>query len=409
MEQRKKKLPLFIALCYVLNFYTGFNMSASQFVLLDMKTEFEIGSAVMAIITSASMVTSLGMSLLFSGILDKLDPKKLILIGCAVSISGSLVAGLSVSPLMTTVSYLISGVGSNILLAVPFPAMSKLDPDRITMHVNRQQGALTLGATIAPLIMAVLINKLGLGWRWSYYVSAGMLVLVAIGFIVSTSPGKSLDVQAIAAETPEEKRARKRLILTPAFICMGLILGIYMVMEIGVLNYAKDYFVLELGDVLGASLCISMVRGGMTLSRLFGDRIIKNRVWLCMGSMVLSGVCVLLLAVFRIPIVSLVWCALFGIVAGPCWPTALSMGLSLDSKESGKLSSILMLFNNIGNNLGNVFIGACIDGLGVGNAYYVAAAFAIIGAIVVAIGVKDFRKRGFAPEGPEWMELKAKN
>lgn len=78
------------------------------------------------------------------------------------------------------------------------------------------------------------------------------------------------------------------------------------------------------------------------------------------------------------------------------------MGLSLDTKSSGKLTSILMLFNNIGNNLGNLMIGACVDAMGVGDAYYVAAGVALIGVAVLVIGVRSFRKLGQIPEGPEW-------
>lgn len=398
----KQRLPMYILLCYILSFYTGFNMSATQFVLLDMKTEFAISSTLMAAISSAQMITSLGMSLLFSGLLDRLDNKKVMLAGCSCSVLGALIAGFSNGPVMTLISYMISGIGGNMLLAAPFPAMAKLDPARITLHVNRQQGALSCGAFVSPLLMALLINEVGLGWRWSYHISASMLIAITVFFCFAPSPGKSGEIADAAEETAEEKKARRRIILTPAFICMGLGLALYMFMEIGLLSYAKDYFMLALDDVLGASLCISVVRGGMTLSRLFGERLVKNRVWMSIGTMGLSGLCLLLMAIFRLPAVSLIWCALFGLIAGPCWPTILSMGLSLDTKSSGKLTSILMLFNNIGNNLGNLMIGACVDAMGVGDAYYVAAGVALIGVAVLVIGVRSFRKLGQIPEGPEW-------
>ena len=113
----------------------------------------------------------------------------------------------------------------------------------------------------------------------------------------------------------------KRQILTPAFICMGLGLALYMFMEIGLLSYAKDYFMVGLNDILGASLCISVVRGGMTLSRLFGERLIKNRVWMSIGTMGLSGLCLLLMAIFRLPVVSLISVSYTHLPAyrDPCW------------------------------------------------------------------------------------------
>ena len=100
---------------------------------------------------------------------------------------------------------------------------------------------------------------------------------------------------------------------------------------------------------------------------------------------------------------ALLACLLFGVFAGPCWPTVLSMGLSIDPKASGKLTSLLMLFNNLGNNLGNLLIGACVDAMGVANAYYVAAGAAVLGVVSLLVGVRSFRRLGLTPEGPEWL------
>ncbi len=400
---KKCKLPPYILLCYLLNFYVGFNMSGIQFVLLDIKTEFGLSSTLMAAISSAQMITALGMSALFSGLLDRLDNKKTLLVGCLCSIGGSLLAGFARGPMWILCSYLISGVGGNILLSVPFPAMAKLDPERITLHVNRQQGALSCGAFLSPLFFALLMGRFGLSWRWNYYVNTLLLGALTLFLCCLPSPGRSGETEADAPETPEERRARRRLVLTPAFLCMGLCLGLYMFMEIGLLGYAKDYFVLELGDAFGAALCISAVRGGMTLSRLFGERLLKNRVHMCLLSMALPGACLACLALFRRPVPALLACLLFGVFAGPCWPTVLSMGLSIDPKASGKLTSLLMLFNNLGNNLGNLLIGACVDAMGVANAYYVAAGAAVLGVVSLLVGVRSFRRLGLTPEGPEWL------
>ena len=162
MENKKRQcLPVYILFCYLLSFYTGFNMSGTQFVLLDMKTEFGLSSTLMAAISSAQLISSLAMSLLFSKLLDHMDNKKVLLAGSFCSIAGALFAGFSGGPMITLVSYIISGVGSNMLLSAPFPGMAKLDPEHITLHLNRQQGALSCGAFISPLIMALLFNDIG--------------------------------------------------------------------------------------------------------------------------------------------------------------------------------------------------------------------------------------------------------
>ena len=400
--KNRVKIPFFIIITYILNLYIGFNYASLQFTLLEMKTEFQISSTLMATITSVQLVTGLLMTFVFSKILDHLDVKKTLLTGFAISIIGTLIAGFSNGPAMTTVSNIVSSIGSNIMMAAPYPILMLLDPTRVTLHVNRQQGLLSLGSVIAPLVMAVLMNILGLSWRVGYFIGAGILVVLFLLVLNIKSPGKSTDLAKEEQESEEEKKNRKRIIWTPAFICMGLILALYMFMESGVLNYAKDYFQVGLNDALGASLCISVVRGGMTISRFLADKITKNRVTHVWVSLLGSMLSLILIGLITVPKVSLAWFFLFGLFGGPCWPIAMSMGLSLDEKSSGKLSSILMLYNNIGNNIGNIANGFFVDHIGVSRGYLIDAFYGILGLLALIIGVRSFRRLGISAEGDEY-------
>ena len=136
--KNRVKIPFFIIITYILNLYIGFNYASLQFTLLEMKTEFQISSTLMATITSVQLVTGLLMTFVFSKILDHLDVKKTLLTGFAISIIGTLIAGFSNGPAMTTVSNIVSSIGSNIMMAAPYPILMLLDPTRVTLHVNRQ-------------------------------------------------------------------------------------------------------------------------------------------------------------------------------------------------------------------------------------------------------------------------------
>ena len=50
--KNRVKIPFFIIITYILNLYIGFNYASLQFTLLEMKTEFQISSTLMATITS---------------------------------------------------------------------------------------------------------------------------------------------------------------------------------------------------------------------------------------------------------------------------------------------------------------------------------------------------------------------
>ena len=405
----KKKLPLYILLCYLMSFNSGLQMSGQQYVLLDMRTEFGISNATMALITSVQFFVFLTMSLIFSQILDKISNKKLVLFGGSIAITGSLINGFSIGPTTTIAAFIVASFGSSVLMAVPYPAFAQLDPDNITRHVNVQQGALSFGAVLSPLLLSVLIGKLGLDWRWNYRISAGLMSILIVMFAL-VKPGVQLKSKAQrentrrAKDLPEEK---KRLIFTPVFMLIALTLGVYMFIEIGILNYSKEYFTRGLGDILGASLCISIVRASMTVTRIFGSRLVKNRVSMCVGSFALSGVSLLLLALFPIKGVALLWCALFGLFAGPCWPTIFSIGLDLDRNSPGKLTSVMMVMNNLGMNLGSFVIGSAVDTLGVQNAFYVSAGVALAGIMVFLLAIRFFRKSGRLPEGKAWQDWKA--
>ena len=407
-KEKKNKLPFYILITYLLDLYIGYNYASLQFTLLEMKTEFEISSTLMATISSVQLITGLLMTFVFSGILDHLDIKKTMLVGFVIAISGALIAGFSNGPMMTLTSNIVSSIGSNIMMATPYPILMLLDPTHVTKHVNRQQGLLSMGSVIAPLVMALLMNVLGFSWRIGYFISAGILTILFIMVLSTKSPGKSDDIPK-EEETEEQRRNRKRIIWTPAFICMGLILALYMFMESGVLNYAKDYFAVYLDDAFGAAFCISVIRAGMTISRLTAEKITKNRVVLTWLSLLGASLSMVLISLVMVPKVSLVWFFIFGVLGGPCWPLAMSMGLSLDEKSSGKLSSVLMLYNNIGNNIGNIANGFFVDHIGIQRGYLIDAVYGLVGLVALMIGVRSFRKLGISPEGAEYLEEHGKS
>ncbi len=395
----KKKGMLYVFLCYLLSLNSGITMSGQQFVLLEMKTEFGISNATMATLSSVQLVTSIVMVLVLGQMMDRLDLKKLIVVGGSISLSGMLLNGFSTGPAMTAASFIVASIGSNITMAVPFPVFMRVDPDHATRHVNIQQGALSFGAFGWPLIMAVLVNNFHLNWRWQYRISASVLFFIVFMFAV-LKPVKRVEKE------PEEKKSGAgvtRLIFSPMFLALAATLGSYMFVEIGVLNYAKQYFDLGLNDLLGASLCISVIRAGMTITRFTGSRLIKNRVVLTFSGMTLGGIAALLMAVFRIPVYSLIWCLIFGLAVGPYWPTLFSMGLELNPQASGRLTNIMMLCNSLGMHIGNLCMGTVVDSYGPMNVFYFIAAACGACLVILFVAIRILRKKGHIPEGREWQ------
>ncbi|MBQ6003567.1 MAG: MFS transporter [Clostridia bacterium] len=385
------KINKYILLCYLMTFACGFGGSATQFIKMDMRLYLGLSNTLFATLATVNLVVSLFVTLVLSRVLDRADNKKLIVAGLSVQLIG-LVTGIFISnPVMVVISNMFSSLGYSIASSAAYPAFMMLDSDNVTMHVNREQGALTLGAFISPLIMAVIINVLGVTWRIAYIIYAMASASLLIFALTQKSPG--VPEKHFEEKTAEsESTTAKKKLVTPYFIFTAAALTLYMIMEAGVINYSKDYFTLHLDYVLGASVCISAIRGGMTISRMYGDKLIKEKFKLILISMALTVLSVLILVFSKTGIISLIAIFLFGVFSGAVWPTVFSLGLVTDKSQSGKLTSILLICNTIGNNAGNLIAGAMIDNFSIPHAFFLAAVVGILCIAAVFLSSREAKK-----------------
>ena len=386
------KINKYILLCYLITFASGFGGSATQFIKMDMRLYLGLSNTLFATLATVNLVVSLFVTLVLSRVLDKADNKKLIVAGLSIQLIG-LVTGIFIStPVMVVITNMFSSLGYSIASSAAYPAFMMLDSDNVTMHVNREQGALTLGAFISPLIMAVIINVLGVAWRIAYIIYAITSASLLVFALTQKSPGvpeKHFEEKTSENESP----AVKKKIITPYFIFTAAALTLYMIMEAGVINYSKDYFTLHLDYVLGASVCISAIRGGMTISRMYGDKLIKEKFKLILISMALTVLSVFILVFSKTGIISLIAIFMFGVFSGAVWPTVFSLGLVTDKSQSGKLTSILLICNTIGNNAGNLIAGAMIDGFSIPHAFFLAAVVGVFCIAAVFLSSREAKKQ----------------
>ncbi|MBR3295466.1 MAG: MFS transporter [Clostridia bacterium] len=395
--KKRPGINKYILVCYLMTFACGFGSSATQFVKLDMRLYLGLSNTLFATLATVNLIVSLVVTLGLSNILDTKDNKKLIVTGLSIQLIG-LVTGIFISnPVMVVISNVFSGFGYSIASSAAYPAFMMIDPDNVTTHVNREQGALTFGAFVSPLIMAVLINTLGITWRIAYIIYACTSASLLIFALTQKSPGvPEKHFEDKTDESTESTKEGKKKIFSPYFISVAAALTLYMIMEAGVLMYSKDYFTLNLDYVVGASLCISAIRGGMTISRMYGDKVFKDKIKLSLISMILTAASVFILSFSKINFLSLIAIFLFGIFSGAVWPTVFSMGLVTDKSISGKLTSILLVCNTIGNNLGNLMTGAIIDNTSIPTAFFVSGVVGILCILAILLASRFGKKQGIS-------------
>ena len=394
--ETKPKLNTYLILCYLMTFACGFGSSAVQFVKLDLRLYLDLSNTLFATLSTVNMIVQFIVILGLSKLLDKTDNKKLIVLGLSLQFVGLFVGIFIVNPFMVIITNVISGLGYSLASTACYPAYVMIDPDHVTTHVNREQGTLTFGAFISPIIMAVLINSLELSWRTAYIVYSSIVGLILLLMLFQKSPG--VPEQHFEEKTEETKSDSKKKIFSVYFIAVTAALFLYIFYETGVIYYSKDFFVLDLEYALGATLCISAIRGGMTFTRMFGDRIIKDQFRLSIYSSALAIVTIAALVFTHTGWLALLEIFLFGFFCGACWTTIFSLGLLTDPSISGKLTSILLIFNTIGFNIGNLIMGAVIDNFSIRTSFAVDAVLAVLSVVALMIAQKAAKKEGVKTE-----------
>lgn len=389
----KKSNKLFVALGYLISLVMGMQTAGYQYIIISMRDEFALTNAGMAVLGSVQSVVGLMMSFAFSRFIDKVDKRKLMFIGGGIYILGSLCNGFSSGAGMTIAALVIAGIGGNVLSTALYPALTSTDPQNSNKYTNMLQVFYGAGAMIAPVALSVFMGNLDMNWRGHYLIiSASMLFMLALSALVRPETSMRLE-QAVEVSQQAERPNFAKIYQTAAFWLLAFSIGFYMCMETGLMNYARQYFE-AMEDPKSAGLAISVAWGLMLPTRFIASKMKRHKGKMVCISFLFAGLAMLLMAVLRIPVVSLLWCAIFGLFAGPGWPTILSIGMDTFPRESGKAYSLICIGSGLGAMLGNLAVGKMVDMAGIGNAFYLVAVFAVAGLVTGYFGIRaSYRQR----------------
>ncbi|MBS6510856.1 MAG: MFS transporter, partial [Clostridiales bacterium] len=338
----KKSNKLFVALGYLISLVTGMQTAGYQYIIISMRDEFALSNAGMAVLGSVQSVVGLLMSFVFSRFIDKVDKRKLLFTGGGIYILGCLCNGFSSGAGMTIAALVIAGIGGNVLSTALYPALCSTDPQNSSKYTNMLQVFYGAGAMIAPMALSVFMGSGGMNWRGHYLIiSASMLLMLALSALVRPETSMRLEREVQVAQQAERPNFAK-IYRTAAFWLLSLSIGLYMCMETGLMNYARQYFE-AIDDPKSAGLAISVSWGLMLPTRFIASKMKRHKGKMVCISFLFAGLAMLLMAVLRIPVVSLIWCAIFGLFAGPGWPTILSIGMDTFPRESGKAYSLICI------------------------------------------------------------------
>ena len=132
----------------------------------------------------------------------------------------------------------------------------------------------------------------------------------------------------------------------------------YSSVESGINNYAKPYFTEAYPNALAASTTIAIVGIGMVVSRLLASKIHKKKAEIAAACCLGGGLMALLMVLVPGAWSSYLWCILFGLIAGPAWPLAMSVAIDSFPENPGRISTLLLVGSSTGavsyTHLGNM-------------------------------------------------------
>lgn len=370
-----------------MQFALGVINAGTQLVLLNVAREFGLDNSGIGILAAMQFGGMIPGTIFFAPLTDRMSKKKVLCIFGGIVALGTAIGIFAVNAFMVGLCIFTYGIGFAIVNGTMGAALMETAPEKSNTFTNMSQLFQSLGAVLCPVVMGALIDG-GMNWRGNFAICTvlfgGATVLFGLTRYKAAQPRRP----ALASKDRSAAKAFGILILL-----MMLAQGMYVAMESGQVYFTKPYFITELADESHAALSISLIWLSMVPSRLLAARVHKHKLPLVCGCFIAAAAACLLDALVRVPAAALAASVLFGLAAGPIFPTIMSAAMDAHPAHTGWASNMLMLAAGVFGVSANIGMGALNAAIGIGNGFFVVAGFAVLGAVLFALTRRAARGR----------------
>ncbi|WP_457600960.1 MFS transporter [Hydrogenivirga sp.] len=296
----------------------------------------------------------------------------------------ALYLGFSVLPLLALVRFLV-GAGE----AAAFPSYnrivaSELPEDKKGLGMGISIGGIGVGAALTPPFVVLVMESLG--WRWAFYLSAVLGVVLALFWWVSVKERETSRTGERGGFLRVLKR-REVWFLTLSYATFGYVVYVYYSWFFLYLNKVRGIDLKEsalLSMLPFISLTAGSFIGGYMSDKLrerFGIRV--GRILLITFGMGLAGLFIVLGGASKDNLT-----AVFNLSAGAFF-LFLSLGaywalpIEFSNPNAGKISGIMNTGANLGGTISPTFTPLIAQSLGWQNAINFSALMAVLGALLI--------------------------
>lgn len=293
--------------------------------------------------------------------------------------------GLSVLPLLVLVRFLV-GAGE----AAAFPSYnrivaSELPEDKKGLGMGISIGGIGVGAALTPPFVVIVMESLG--WRWAFYLSALLGILLAILWWVLVKEKQTGMKSKEKGNFLEILKKREVWFLTLSYSTFGYIVYVYYSWFFLYLNEVRGINLKEsalLSMLPFISLTVGSFIGGYLSDRLrkkFGMKV--GRVLTIALGMSLAGLFIILGGISKDNLT-----AVFNLSAGALF-LFLSLGaywalpIEFSNPNAGKISGIMNTGANLGGTISPTLTPLIAQSFGWQNAINFSALMAFLGAILI--------------------------
>ena len=225
--------------------------------------DFQWSYIATGIVLSAGSIGYFVSSFIAGILLQKLGPKKVIVIGMGLQFIGLLFFASTPIVLLNMLLNLMIGFGGGGTEVVVNYSMVKMERHGQSRLMNFMHAAFSVGAVVGPYLV-ILLMRAELGWTMIYRIMSFVsLVMAVIFWFLPLSRFHKRE------EKSEEKTSSASLLRDPVLILSFMILLIYVGSELGVSNWVSEYYVKFFNapaDV--GALMVSIFWVGLLIGRL---------------------------------------------------------------------------------------------------------------------------------------------
>lgn len=386
MKRASARNRIFEYTCYMFMLLFGMQLAGYQYSLIYITQEFSLNNTALGLLSSMQFLPNLIVPLLCGGLVDRYDKRWIASICAAAYAVGSVCVFCSASMGMLATGIGILACGSAMAPAVLTTLLAEMDPVNSNRYANMVEVFYSLGTVVAPIGLAWLVGR-GMPWR-------GLYAVIMVGsLVVAVALGCMHPQRKVALHQAEQEPVGKFRLNLTAWMLIAFAM-LYNFVEPGFTTFASTYFTEAVGDTWGASISISLIGLTMVVSRMISSRLHGVKEKLILSGVLGAGMAGLLMALLPFKGVSVLWCVLFGLIAGPCWPMMMSVAIDCFPKSSGRMTTLIMVGGGIGGLLVSPLMGMVSDMAGVARSYLVVTIAALLGAAVIWVLYRHRKKKG---------------